>query len=101
MQEVTRIYNRTLVAVFKENRKVLKEMVQTSEKLFEEARTRKYGIMTTLRRLQGCDIDTGHFYVQVVDYLGGDQGPDPHHAPRLSSTSTTTTKACRRSRSSI
>lgn len=28
MEHVTRIYNRTLVAVFKENRKVLKEMVQ-------------------------------------------------------------------------
>ena len=69
MQEVTRIYNRTLVAVFKENRKVLREMVQTSDKLFEEARDRKYGIMTTLRRLQKCDIDTGHFYVQVTDYL--------------------------------
>ncbi|MCI7140104.1 inorganic phosphate transporter [Alistipes sp.] len=69
MQEVTRIYNRTLVAVFKENRKVLKEMVQTSNKLFEEARDRKYGIMATLRRLQACDIDTGHFYVQVTDYL--------------------------------
>lgn len=25
--------------------------------------------MPTLRRLQQCDIDTGHFYVQVVDYL--------------------------------
>ena len=69
MQEVTRIYNRTLVAVFKENRKVLREMGQTSDKLFEEARTRKYGIMATLRRLQACDIDTGHFYVQVTDYL--------------------------------
>ena len=44
-------------------------MVQSSDKLFEEARDRKYGIMPTLRRLQQCDIDTGHFYVQVVDYL--------------------------------
>ena len=25
--------------------------------------------MATLRRLQACDIDTGHFYVQVTDYL--------------------------------
>ena len=25
--------------------------------------------MPTLRRLQRCDIDTGHFYVQVTDYL--------------------------------
>ena len=69
MQEVTRIYNRTLVAVFKENRKVLKEMVRDSDRLFEEARVRKYNIMPTLRRLQRCDIDTGHFYVQVTDYL--------------------------------
>ncbi len=69
MEQVTRIYNRTLVAVFKENRKVLKEMVAASERLFEEARNRKYGIMPTLRRLQKNDIDTGHFYVQVVDFL--------------------------------
>ena len=69
MQEVTRIYNRTLVAVFKENRKVLKEMVRDSNRLFEEARIRKYNVMPTLRRLQRCDIDTGHFYVQVTDYL--------------------------------
>lgn len=69
MQEVTRIYDRTLVAVFKENRRVLREMVQASEKLFDEARTRKYGVIATLRRLEANDIDTGHFYVQVVDYL--------------------------------
>lgn len=69
MQEVTRMYNRTLVAVFRENRKVLREMVQASEKLASDARERKYGIMPTLRRLRAHDIDTGHFYVQVTDYL--------------------------------
>ncbi len=69
MEQVTKIYNRTLVAVFKENRKVLREMVAASGVLFEEARRRKYGIMPTLRRLQKSDIDTGHFYVQVADYL--------------------------------
>ncbi len=69
MEQVTRLYNRTLVAVFKENRKVLREMVQTSDALFREARARKYGITPTLKRLQQCDIDTGHFYVQVADYL--------------------------------
>ncbi len=69
MQAVTHIYDRTLVAVFKENRKVLREMVQASDKLYEEAKTRKYGLMPTLRKLESCDIDTGHFYVQVTDYL--------------------------------
>ncbi len=84
MEHVTRIYNRTLVAVFKENRKVLKEMVQSSDKLFEEARDRKYGIMPTLRRLQQCDIDTGHFYRTGGGLpLGGDQGADPHNTPGI------------------
>lgn len=69
MEQVTKIYNRTLVAVFKENRKVLKEMVTLSSGLFAEARCRKYGIMPILRRLQKNDIETGHFYVQVADYL--------------------------------
>ena len=70
MQEVTRIYNRTLVAVFKENRKVLKEMVRRRRTAFSRRPAiRKYNVMPTLRRLQRCDIDTGHFYVQVTDYL--------------------------------
>ncbi len=69
MEQVMRIYNRTLVAVFKENRKVLKDMVQSSNNLRTEAQVRKEGVMSTLRRLQRCDIDTGHFYVQVTDYL--------------------------------
>ncbi len=69
MQDVTRIYNRTLVAVFKENRKVLKEVVTESDRLYNDARDRKYNIMSTLRKLQRNDIDSGHFYVQVVDYL--------------------------------
>ena len=40
MENATRIYDRTLIAVFKENRK-----------------------------LQGGDVNTAHYYVQVVDYL--------------------------------
>ena len=45
MENATRIYDRTLIAVFKENRK------------------------PTLRKLQGGDVNTAHYYVQVVDYL--------------------------------
>ncbi len=67
--EAINIYNRTLVAVFKENRKVLKEMVVESNKLYEIARKRKYNMMDTLHTLSDNNIDTGHFYVQVVDYI--------------------------------
>lgn len=69
MDKVTKIYNRTLLAMMKENRKVLREMVKESNDLFYHARERKYAMMPILRKLQGYDIETGHYYVQVVDYL--------------------------------
>ena len=62
-------YDRTLIAVFKENRKVLREMVRESNELFYQSRERKYSLLPTLRKLQKGDIDTAHYYVQVVDYL--------------------------------
>ena len=69
MQRVTRIYNRTLVAVFKENRKALREMVKESNDLFYESRDRKYKMMPVLYKLEDSDINTTHYYVQVVDYM--------------------------------
>jgi phosphate/sulfate permease len=69
MEQINRIYNRTMVAVFKENRKILKTMNDESKALMEQARVRKYNVFTTLRRLQNYNINSGHFYVQVVDYL--------------------------------
>ena len=69
MESATRIYDRTLIAVFKENRKVLRDMVKESNDLFYQSRERKYSLMPTLRKLQGGDVNTAHYYVQVVDYL--------------------------------
>ncbi|MCB9018544.1 MAG: inorganic phosphate transporter [Prevotellaceae bacterium] len=69
MDNVTRVYNRTLVAVSMENRKVLKSMVEESNKLYEDAHARKCNILQTLRKLQDFDVNACQFYVQVVDYL--------------------------------
>ncbi len=69
MESATRIYDRTLIAVFKENRKVLREMVKESNDLFYQSRERKYTLLPTLRKLQSGDVNTAHYYVQVVDYL--------------------------------
>ncbi len=69
MERVTRIYDRTLLAVFKENRKVLREMVKESNDIFYQSREHKYKMLPTLQKLQSCDIDTAHYYVQVVDYI--------------------------------
>jgi Na+/phosphate symporter len=69
MERVTMIYDRIIVAVFKENRKVLKDMVAESEEFFQSTRQQKYDIMPLLSDLKESDVNTGHFYVQVVDYI--------------------------------
>ena len=69
MESATKIYDRTLIAVMMENRKELRNMVKESNDLFYQSRERKYSLLPTLRKLQKGDIDTAHYYVQVVDYL--------------------------------
>ncbi len=69
MEKVTMIYDRTIVAVFKENRKVLKDMMREAEEFYQSTRQQKYEIMPLLRSLQDSDVSTGHYYVQVVDYI--------------------------------
>ena len=69
MGELSAIYNHMLVALFTENRKVLKETVAQSEAIYHETTRYKYGIFDTLKKLQERNVETGHYYVQVVDYL--------------------------------
>jgi hypothetical protein len=66
---VTNVYNSTLEGVFTEDRKLLEQMLNNSQELHEKASGRKYGIMPTLDLLKGDYLETGHYYVQVVDYL--------------------------------
>lgn len=69
MQNVTQIYKDTLLGVFNEDRKILRKAVKDSNELFYQARENKYEIMPTLQKLHTNYIDTGHYYVQVVNYL--------------------------------
>lgn len=69
IKNATRIYNRTLVALMKENRKALKEMVQESEQMYDHNRQLKYNIAATLKHTYGTDLNLSLYYVQMVDYL--------------------------------
>ena len=69
MDKVTMIYDRTIVAVFKENRKVLREMVREAEEFYQSTRQQKYELLPMLRNLEESDVSTGHYYVQIVDYI--------------------------------
>ncbi len=70
VENVHRIYNRMLVSLFTENRRTSKEAVGESEHIYHEAKTRKYTILTTIKKLEAQNVETAHYYVQVIDYLG-------------------------------
>ena len=65
----TRIYNRTIVALMKENRKALKELLVEASEMYEHNRMMKYTIAPTLRDTYGSDLNLSLYYVQIVDYL--------------------------------
>lgn len=69
MEKVSYIYNYMLVALFNENRKALKEAVVSSKEMYNEANERKYEILSVLKKLEDSKVETGHYYVQVVDFL--------------------------------
>lgn len=68
-EQISRIYNSTLEGVFDEDRKLLRKMLTEAKELYHAASERKNSVLTTLNLLKENYIETGHYYVQVVDYL--------------------------------
>ena len=69
MKVSTQIYDRTLVAVLKEDRKALKELVRESKEMYDESHKIKYSLMPALRKMKGSGLELSLYYSQVVDYL--------------------------------
>jgi Na+/phosphate symporter len=69
LNTVINTFNETITSVSKEDRKNLKEINKKVERLNDEAKSIKNNVHYTLSKLQEDDIETGHFYVQVTDYL--------------------------------
>lgn len=69
VQKVTYVYDQTLIGLFTEDRKLLKAMVKEADDLYERAHERKYQVHSVLKTLNENYISTGHYYVQVADYL--------------------------------
>ncbi len=69
MGKATDIYKNTILGIFNEDRKQLRQMLKDSNELFYLARERKYEVMPTLHKLQEHYIEHGYYYVQVVDYM--------------------------------
>ena len=69
MKVTTKIYDRTLVAVFKEDRRALKDLVRESGEIYDECHKIKYSLMPALRKMKGSGLELSLYYIQVVDYL--------------------------------
>ena len=69
LNTVINIFSETIISISKEDRKSLKELNKKVENLNEEAKSIKNNVHYTLNKLQEDDIETGHYYVQVTDYL--------------------------------
>jgi phosphate/sulfate permease len=62
------IFTQTVNGLIAENRKELKAQWQITEELNAKVKDQKNKVHKTISKLQQDSIDSGHFYVQVIDY---------------------------------
>ncbi|MFO8236094.1 MAG: inorganic phosphate transporter [Bacteroidales bacterium] len=66
---VIKIFNETIIGVSEEDHKRLKDINKKVENLNYDAKAIKNNVHHTLNKLEEDEIETGHYYVQVTDYL--------------------------------
>ncbi|HCT29908.1 MAG TPA: phosphate permease [Bacteroidales bacterium] len=69
LKDILRTYTRTIEGLTHEDRKLLKEVNREVEDLNLEAKKLKYNVYQVLKQLEADSIETGHYYIQVIDYL--------------------------------
>lgn len=70
MQKINSIYAGTIQALFDEDRKTLHLLLNDAEDFRETIKNRrKYEVLPTIHKLQEGNIETGHYYIRVLDYL--------------------------------
>lgn len=66
---VSRLYFMTIHHLINENRKELKKELVEIENLNQYTKELKNNIYRTLKKLEGNSVETGHYYVQILDYM--------------------------------
>ncbi len=69
LKDVLRTFTKTIEGLTNEDRKTLKQVNKDVEDLNAEAKKLKYNVYTVLKKLEADSIETGHYYIQVIDYL--------------------------------
>lgn len=66
---VAKLYFSSVLNLIKEDRGKMKKTLKKIEDLNQLAKDLKYNIYPTLKKLEEDSIETGHYYVQILDYL--------------------------------
>jgi len=69
LSEVSELYNQSLIALAELKRKKIKKVLKEVAELNKYTKRLKDNLSKTILKLQEDDIETGHYYVQVLDYL--------------------------------
>ncbi len=69
LERTQTLYKETMEAFAAEDRRRLKELQRKIEKLNRDIKDLKDNVYFTIRRLEENSIETGHYYVQALDYL--------------------------------
>ena len=69
-EQMSRIYSETIKSLATEDGKTLKKLQKEATELYQKEKDRKTNeMLPILMKLQEDAVDTGHYYVQVLDYL--------------------------------
>ncbi|HUX57886.1 MAG TPA: inorganic phosphate transporter [Bacteroidales bacterium] len=66
---VSKLYFSTILNLIKEDRKKMKKVIKNINELNQQSKDLKYNIYPTLRKLEEDSIETGPYYVQILDYI--------------------------------
>ncbi len=68
-ESVSRLYSSSIVSLNRENRKRMKKVIKEVKELNQFTKQLKYNLFPTLKKLEKEYIETGQYYVQILDYL--------------------------------
>ncbi|HPF03118.1 MAG TPA: inorganic phosphate transporter [Bacteroidales bacterium] len=63
------LYFASLLNLIREDRRKMKKTINKIEVLNQNAKELKYNLYPTLRKLEEGSVESGHYYVQILDYL--------------------------------
>jgi phosphate/sulfate permease len=69
VESVSKLYFSTIINLIKEDRKKMKKTIRNIDELNMNSKELKYNIYPTLRKLEEDSVETGPYYVQILDYI--------------------------------